>query len=65
MSNERLDELVRMSHIGQDERKIVLRRPQEVRTEHDRKRFRRHVVLLLKIGDSVGTNASHASQGPK
>lgn len=52
MSDEGLDKLVRMPHIGEDERKVVLRRAQQVRTEHDGERFRRHVVLLLKVGDS-------------
>lgn len=52
MSDEGLDKFVRMSHIGEDESKVVLRCSQQVRTEHDSERFRCHVVLLLKVGDS-------------
>jgi hypothetical protein len=52
MSDEGLNKLVRMSHIGEDESKVVLRCSQQVRTEHDGERFRCHVVLVLKVGDS-------------
>lgn len=52
VSDEGLDKFVRMSHIGEDESKVVLGCSQQVRTEHDGERFCGHVIVFFKVGDS-------------
>lgn len=51
VSDEGLDKFVRMPHIGEDESKVVLGCPQQVRTEHDSERFCSHMVLFFEVGD--------------
>ena len=52
VSDKGLDKFMRMSHIGENQSKVVLRCSQQVRAEHDGERFCCHVVLLLKVGHS-------------
>ena len=53
VSNKRLHKLMRKPHIIEDHRKVILRRAQEVRAEHNRQRLRRHMVMLLALRHTV------------
>ena len=51
VSDESLDQSVGVLHIRHNHEKIVMRCSQQVRTEYDGQRVRRHLVVLLVVGN--------------